>query len=775
MKRLLLFVLNTSFIILCAYAQKEQTIGSWKAHLPFSKGLALCEVKNKIYCASSSALFSINKNDNSIEKYDIVDPLSDIDISKIAYSTKHQALIVVYQNSNIDVIVNNKTINISDIKRSSIAAYKKINNIHLADDFAYLATSFGIVVLDLKKMEIKETFIIGPNGTQIEINDITTTNDFIYAASSIGIYKAQLHNTLLNNYNAWNKIDSMSQSNNNCLFLEKLGDALIGISFNGFTKHYQPIALKNAIWSNLGDSTLEKIYQVNETNNKVAFSYENNFQIYNEALEKEFEFSLYEGWETTRPSQVIIDPLGAYWIAERAHGLVRLDNSGWVDRIKPNAPLTDEVKHIAILDKKICVATGGYTAQYSNSWKKNGVYTYNNYTWSHLNNLNSNRFDTIWDIVHTTINPHNTSQTYASAYTGGLIEINNNAVSKIYTPTNSSLQPDINSAEGWAKVSCSSFDEKGNLWVANCNASSPISVKKADGNWKAFYFNGIYNVHTGKLLVTKAGHKWLVLPKSGGILVFSDNGTIDDTSDDVYKKLEFREGLGNLPGTEIYALTEDHNGYVWVGSNQGVSVFYNPSSVLTSNSSFDAQAIKLEQDGNIQLLLETEAISSISVDGANRKWIGTQKGGVFLVSPDGTQQILAFNTQNSPLPSDHIESIAIDGENGEVYFGTEKGIVTFKYDATDGDINYNAIYTYPNPVKNDYDGSIVIKGLMTDTQIKITDTSGKIVFQTTSLGGQAVWDGRDFSGNKAVAGIYLVFANDKQGVHTAVSKFLIQE
>mgnify|MGYP001328278145 CR=1 FL=1 len=263
------------------------------------------------------------------------------------------------------------------------------------------------------------------------------------------------------------------------------------------------------------------------------------------------------------------------------------------------------------------------------------------------------------------------------------------------------------------------------------------------------------------------------MPRGGGILVFNENGTFSNTADDKFRRITNQLGSGNLPSMNVYSIAEDHDGRIWVGTDQGIVVFYYPEN-LFNGKNFDGQQIIIAQGPYGQPLLKDETVNSIVIDGANRKWIGTEKGGVFLLSADGLKQIEHFNTSNSPLLSNSISSIAVQPKTGEVFFGTYSGIISFKGTATEGKETYeqNEIYAYPNPVKSNYNGQIAIKNLMANSEIKITDIYGNLVFQTKSFGGQAVWDGKDLSGNRPKSGVYLVFASSKDGSETMVTKIM---
>jgi hypothetical protein len=208
-----------------------------------------------------------------------------------------------------------------------------------------------------------------------------------------------------------------------------------------------------------------------------------------------------------------------------------------------------------------------------------------------------------------------------------------------------------------------------------------------------------------------------------------------------------------------------------VGTDEGVAVFYSPQDILTSERS-DAERILVNVDGYVQYLLETESVKAIAVDGANRKWFGTERAGVFLLSADGTEQIHHFTEDNSPLFSNNIACIAINDETGEVFFGTAKGLISFKGTATPGTPTNTDVYAYPNPVRPGYSGPIAIKGLVQDAVVKITDVTGTLIYETRAEGGQAIWNGYNFDGRRASTGVYLVFISTDDGKEAMVTKIL---
>jgi ligand-binding sensor domain-containing protein len=377
------------------------------------------------------------------------------------------------------------------------------------------------------------------------------------------------------------------------------------------------------------------------------------------------------------------------------------------------------------------------------------------------------------DIVAIAVDPEDPTHAYAGSWDDGLLELRDGRPVQIFNAGNSSLGNDLNQGIEKVNVAGLDYDLDGNLWISNAWAPSPISVRTKSGSWYSYTPGSILNGNLliADILAASNGYKWIVRPRGNALLVFDDNGTLDNTSDDRYKLLNSEAGTGGLPAPDVYAVAEDKEGQIWVGTSKGVAVYYTPEVVF--NNPVDAQQILLEQDGNFQYLLETEFVSCIAVDGANRKWLGTQTGGVFLVSPDGRTQIQHFTEANSPLPSNTVNAITIDGLTGEVYVATDRGIMSYRSDAIEGGTENTCATVFPNPVRESYTGQVAIDGLVRDSEVKITDVSGNLVYRTTSLGGQALWPATNMSGERVSTGVYLIFATDQFGTFKCNTKVLV--
>lgn len=761
------FLVSLVFLINCPlFAQIA--IGQWRDHLPYNDGVQVADAGDWIFAASGSGLFQHHKTEGDIIRWSKVSGLSDIGFSSIAWSDDNQTLIIAYSNTNIDLLQDGQVINIPDIKDKSILGLKTINNMHVNGDYAYLACGFGVVVLDIVKHEIKDTYYIGPNGTSLDIQDVSTSANEIFACTEEGIYHAPLNSPNLANYENWNLFSGLpAGSYNTCAWFNNglYANWTDGTSDTVFWYH-------NGQWSTfqLTDPTMVKAlestddrllvigvsnvaeYDVNQVRQRLAYSY-NGIDAY--------------------PNHAIIDSNGIIWIADRNVGLVRhpLDLSFQI--VSVNGPASILNSDISIWDGRCYVASGSLTSLWGAGYNPNGVFSYIDNEWVNLLPSSMPQTAGMGDFIRVLVDPFDSKRVYASTWGSGVIEYYDNQFAAHYDSTNSSLET-LEVVPGLVRVCGLEIDRNtGTLWMTQSETDKLLHAKDREGNWYGFHVQGVGAITIGDIAIDNSGQKWMVAPRGTGVVVFNDGGTLAYTSDDQSKKLNQSTGNGNLASNNVFCIASDFDGEIWVGTDNGISVFYSPESVF-SGGNFDSQQILVEQDGYVQYLLANESVTAIAIDGANRKWIGTGNAGVFLMSADGTQQIYHFTEENSPLFSNQITSLGIDHLSGEVFIGTDKGLISYKSTATWGveTITKDDVYAYPNPVEANYEGPIAIKGLTRNADVKITDASGRVVFATTAYGGQAIWNGNNLNGERAQSGVYMVFATNSDGKQTIVTKIL---
>ncbi len=763
-------------------------IGQWRDHLPYNEGITVAKVNNKIYCSTPYCLFYYNKEDNSINKLNKINGLSDFGVSCISYHKNLDILFIAYTNGNIDLLQNNHITNIPDIKRANLLGKKTINNIYFKNDLAYLSCGFGIVVLDLVKEEVHDTYYIGPQGNQIEVYDLTINDTSIFAGTEEGLYIADVDNPNLANFAAWSRSTAVPHYESEFRILSSYEDYILtNIKISGTNKDTL-FKFDGQLWKHFDTDNITSTNNINSSDGLLLISESNKLLIYDNSLSLLYSIDVshlpgYSGYLDEYPNDALIDN-DVIWSADQRNGLVKITEWGtFAESIKPSGPPSIDAYDMDNAGDDIWVAPGGKSSVWSAAYNSKGLFLFHDEEWEQYEGYGTPEIYGIHDFITVSSNPYDPGNVFAGAFRNdsSLVEFDNYQVVNVYDDENSSLQ--LWQAAGSIAVTGLDFDSYGNLWVANSGAPDILSVRINDGTnngeWHAFNLgSSLTGVDIGELIVDNYDQKWIIKRKTIEnpyyIIVFKDNNTIDDPSDDQVKGLTNSSGSGNIPGNKIYSIAVDQDGEIWIGSDNGISVIYNPENVFTGGN-YDAERIIIPRNdgsGLGDILLENEFVTSITVDGDNNKWIGTDDAGVFLLSEDGMEEIYHFTEEDSPLFSNLISTIAIN-DNGEVFFGTSLGIISFRSKSTPAEPTFEDVYAYPNPVREGYTGSIGIKGLVKDANVKITDISGNLIYETRSLGGQAIWNGKNLQGRRAHTGVYLVFVSNDDGSQTLVTKILV--
>lgn len=760
------FILSLILLTSCqltTYAQNT-AIGSWRTHMPYQQAIEVLESGNQLYGICKSGIFTFNLQDSTFQTITKIDGLSDVSIKTAAIDKASGTVIIGYANTNIDVIRGKEIININDIFKKEIVGIKSINSIDCIDGIAYINCGFGTVLYDIAKNEIKDTYYLGKNGASLSIYNMAKLNDKLYAATDSGILEANINNPNLANYQNWTKHDSVQKYPSG-----KITSSLIAYHDKLIAKYGDSIRYySNGVWATATTVFPAFVSKFVVDNDQLLVIENISVRTYDQNLQPLAVY--YSDVSKYSVKSAIIDNSGAMWTADFYGGLIRIINSTEVGKYFPQGPYETMARRLAISGNKMIVASGSVGDNFSNKFIQNGIYRLDNEIWSNINVYNYQPIDSFYDYTVVAIDPKS-GREYYGTFWKGIIEVNNGQFVKNYSYHNSTIGEALGNP-GQYRITGLAFDSKNQLWATNYWANKPVSVRKTNGEWQAFEFPGVFQElkYVSDITIDRNDQKWVCIPRSNAILVFKENanGTV------TYKKLTSGEGSGNLPkdATQVLSITEDKDGKIWAGTNKGLVVFYNPSSILTS-SNIDGQPVKVIDGEFVQSLLENESINCIKIDGANRKWIGTSNG-AWLFSEDGTEQLQYFNTSNSPLLSNAINDIAINPYSGEVFFASDNGIISYRSDATEGtEKNKELVKVFPNPVKSDYTGPIAIDGLVQNADVKITDISGKVVYHAKANGSQAIWYGTNFSGEKVTSGVYLVFSTDIEGVEVMVNKILV--
>jgi hypothetical protein len=752
-------------------AQSEIPIGVWKSHLAYKEGFWVAESENSIFYAASKGLLIINKEDNSTRFLSKEDGLSDVNISRLIFDKSNGQLIIVYTDSNIDILSDNdEVINIPSIKDNrTIIGSKSIYDFQIVDErVAYLATNFGILSFDLKKLEfINTTF------TPFSINGVTELNKNIFVATDSNIYYIPISDQNPADFGRWKKMSSD-----------------FGLKEKYSAQHIT--TFNNQIFVNINDT----IYVGNGNDNfEIKFIAEQGFDInflspgqqyliignrnFSNNRSKIVYFdknlNLTSGNQTclSRLRFALEDNKGKIWFADEWSPFKYSDKiTDGCQTFDYNSPLGNQSGEIHFKGETVFLAGGGITEDYQNPSGSYGFYKYEDKVWT---NYLSDNFPEIglyeMAYIQTVIPNQKNNEIVIGSHWNGFMkwDIKEGTVEHYNKDnTNRILLPRVGDTLR-TRIPFMVYDNAQNLWICNYGAPKPLVVLTKDGEWQNFSLGG--NINAAKIAVDKNNNKWISIQGvSNGLAVFNEGDDIFDISDDKFRY--FTSANSEIEANKVHTVFTDLNGSVWVGTSEGPVIFDCPDP-FSSNCTGSTR--KVIEDGIPAILLKTEEILSIVTDGANRKWLGT-KNGIFVLSPAGDTLITKYDTKNSPLLDNTIRYLAFNGISGEMWISSNKGIQSFRTTTTSGGKTHGEVQVFPNPVRPEYDGLIGIKGLLRDANVKITDISGRLVFETTAEGGQAVWNARDYTGSRVKSGVYLVFSTSQEIVDspdTLVTKILI--
>jgi hypothetical protein len=718
-------------------------IGSWRAHHSYAGTLQVVK-GDKIYTATPEAIFSTNSS-GQFEYYNKLTGLSDASIATIQWDSETEQLVVAYTNNNMDVIKGGLVKNIYDLVRTS--RIQKINSIYCEKGMAYVNTNIGVVVIDLFKYEIKESWILGSSGNTLEVFSLTKGTGNWYAATQNGIYTTAVSNTNIADAKSWTVFYNAA----NNLPVKKISSAPTGLIIE---KNDSLLLIQPAATTTLFYKASEQIKAWQFTEQKITIATTDKQT--SKARAHQFTIGNATGLIFEQPDTFInpndcIFSNGIIWISDQVTGLIQLDlsTSSFVKMIPggPGGQITT-----ALLASSAGVLAASNT--------KKGWAILENGKWQAQKGL-----DSVTGVQSIAIN-HLDNSIWLTTSELGVAKWQNNKV-QLFNPRNSSLMGTTNNSCFTSGVVA---DSKGNSWVSNTGTTKSIHVYQPDGKWTGF-INPFGMTDAGTLEIDDIGQIWGTTKNANGLFVYNPGSSLTSSTDDRWKQYKAGTGIGNLPSNQVNCAAKDKNGFIWVGTDRGIGIIQCVENIFTA-AGCDALLPVVQQDRFAGLLFKDENVQTIAVDGADRKWVGTQNG-VWLISATGEKVIYRFSTNNSPLLGNDISKISIDPLTGEVFIATNNGLCSFRSTATEAVTAQQKVLVFPNPVPPGYSGSIAIRGLTNNALVKITNLYGALVYQTRSLGGQAIWDGKNTNGTKVASGVYLIICRDDSGAEKIATKITI--
>ena len=749
------------------FLQAQNFENSWTGYFSYVSIKSISQGNDKIYAAAENAIFTYDLSTEEISSISTINGLSGNPISTAYYSENNGLYVIGYENGLIEIVIDGednvlKVVDILD-KTTIPPNMKTINHFNEYNGRLYISTGFGISVYNLETLEFGDTYFIGDLGSQINITQTTVQGDLIYASSSEnGIKSALVADENIIDYQQWATV---------------IGGGYKGIQSLGV-----------------------ELYAVNNSNNILKFDLDVGFLQIDTFLSPVVDFRAFSGVLTITTKSSIHTFSEGYVLTNEVTSLFEYDyllqagyafnNSfylGTTDlgmlivpfnvnralQVLPEGPLYNQPFTIEASPGKLWVAFGDVDLTFNPyPLTRKGISNYRNESWTNI------KYDSLTDLldvedvndlVFIKSNPNNPNETYMSSYQKGLLKIKNQDPTILYNETNSPLEiPGGNEALG-IRLYGSDFDKQDNFWFVQSRIDKGLIKLTPEGQFQTIDISNIINAEDelalGKLVISREGYVFFGAVSSG---LVGYNPTTNE-----FNKIGEALGNGNLPSTDIKALAFDNQNRLWIGTRKGLRVLYSARNFFESGADIDSQPIIILDDGVPQELLFLQSITDIEVDGSNNKWVSTATSGVFYLSSNGQETLLRFTSANSPLPSDTVLDISIDDADGTVYFATKDGLVAYDGTSTAPGEDLESVYAYPNPVRPNYFGNVTIDGLTAKANVKITDITGNLVFETTSQGGSVEWDTTAFGKYKVASGVYLVLITSDDNLLTKVAKIMI--
>lgn len=759
MKRCLFF----SFLVLIYLQLQAQAVAieQWREHLSFNQAGTVAVLGNNLFCTVPAALFSVDA-DNEVQRYHKINLLNDVGVQTIAADATNNQVVIAYNNSNIDILKGNKVFNIAAIKNTTVSGDKTIYSFYIKGDKAYAAAGIGIFVIDLTRYEVSNTFVIGATGNTVKVNAVAADDTFLYAATTEGLKKVSATGTNQADYKNWQLVSGTNGLqpgpvttvlvNNNAVIAQR-ADSLFILNNNN---NWQPLYADG--W---------RIINATASAGKIVLCQQRGINYRVTVINNSgFVESITQHPKIAAPQQAVFFN-NSLWLADAVNGLLSINGSN-VTALQPNSPAGKVLGGLTIKQEVLWTASGTVTANFTNTFNGTGLYQFNNGEWRNMNASVIPALDSLYDFNTVAIDPTDQS-VWAGSFGGGLCNIKSNNTIQVFKQ-NSFIEPSLGNPSFY-RVAGLAFDNKNNLWVSNYGAANNLVVRKADGSWKKIAVPYALTENAVAQIVTDDFNQvWIRSPKNNGLICYNSGSSIDNITDDRWKLFRAGKGNGNLPNNNVLCIAKDKNNFIWVGTAKGIGIIPCTQQLFTNNNC-EAVLPIVQQDSFAGYLFRDEEVQCIAVDGANRKWVGT-KNGVWLLSEDAEKTIYRFTQNNSPLLANDVLNIAIDEKNGDVYFATANGLCSFRSTATEVSVNKNEVLVFPNPVPPGYNGTIAIRGLPENSIVKITELNGRLIHQTRSLGGQAVWNGKNYRGQTISTGVYLVLVSNESRQDKLFSKIV---
>ncbi len=724
-------------------------IGSWRSHFPYRQCIGVVQNAEEVIFATPFNLYTVNKSDQSLNTLTEVSGLSATGVSSIAFNDSRQLLMIGYNDGILDLVDSRGIKGMLDIYNFQSAGSKAINHISFHDTVAYVSLSVGMSIINLNRYEVLQTVF-----TPSKVNAALYLDGYYYMAlDNSSVYRISEQGNFLD-FAAWTKLSGTTYqvaNNYSCEAMLVYRDSLIADIndelhvWNGSV--WQPYLVQG----DADPAPRPAYFGADIKSLSMSYDKQNLLVTTGQSMVYDIQsnrrFSSHG--QVNNAVGAIKDASNNYWLADLAKGGYKVE-AGVTSMVNPNGPYSFTSSQMLYHEGNMYVA-GGPTPSGANYA---GLYIFDGVEWNNYNAEYTPALAGTHNYYTMAIHPSN-DKLYIGTTGTGLISYDGTDFSVMNTQNSFLTSPFITGL---------TFDKFKQLWISNWGGGPPTWVLKEDQSAVGFSPAVSGSDLPNRIVIDNNDYKWTI--KGSDLYVFDDGEDVDDVTDD--RVIVVSGANSNLPNPTVNCMVLDLNGHVWVGTAEGIVIFRCTGRIFDNQCPGDNPIVVL--DGFNEELLSYENITAMAVDGANRKWIGTRNG-LFLLNAAGNEQLEHFTTDNSPLPSNIVTAIGIHANTGEIFVGTEEGIVSYRGEATAGKaIQPETVTIFPNPVRPEYEGAIAVNGLVENAQVKITDINGVLIHSGQALGGQFVWDGKDYTGRRPSSGVYLVFSTSENGQEKLVTK-----
>jgi len=783
LKKFILTLLTTFYFQIISFGQGTD-YDAWTGHFSYNSIKDLDYSEGKLYAAAENSIFSYDSLTNEYETITTIDGLSGEFITNIHYSDNYDLLIIGYDTGLFEVYnpTTKTCLKVVDIlnKTSIPPENRQINNFYEKDNVIYIATNYGISIYDLEALEFGDTYYIGSNGAQCQVRETVVYNNDLFAATSVGLKKANLSNPNLIDFQFWNTV-----STGDFLALSTIDNKLYTVKSNNILYELQNSSLVQSL------NFSEEVVDLKSNDDYLLVITKDNVYRYQADLTPIDLFSVSTQFDTNLTTAISLD--NTVYCGTENLGILKsfAMTPNLFEEIHPDGPLLNVPFMLKYGYESLWVTFGDYDVDFNpHPLKKHGLSYYENEQWHNItyDSIQAAIQKPVNNLNAIAINPINSNQIFISSFHNGLLNFQKNISIEFFDDTNSPLQSlEIpGSTYQSIRVSGLEFDEQGNLWNLTSKNEEPLKKFNPSTNqWQSYSFSSIIEDYLGDengfgaLAIGPDGTKYIGSYQNG-VIGFNENGNL-------LRQIK-GEDEANLPINHIKSLALDKNNVLWIGTYKGLRILYNTTNFFTEEV-LTTQPIIILEDGLPKELLELQFITEIIVDGSNNKWISTADAGVFYLSADGQNTIYHFTKDNSPLPSNSVLSMTQNENNGTIYFGTSRGLVSFKAGGSNPSDSLEDAFVYPNPVRPGFNltiDKVKIKNLSENVNVKITDVTGNLVAEAQSKtnlrfkgynleidGGTAYWNGKNLANNTVASGVYVVMISDLDNLETKVLKIML--